>query len=264
MACIDTASAHEIRASQALDERRWADAVAHLRKAIALAPDNAFTRLNLGTALYMTGDAAGALAELRAAVRLSPGLARAHYVLGVVAAAQGQDAESIAAFTRAVGADPAYAEARLALADALRRTGRVPESLPHYTAAMTAAPLASQAGFGYAIGLVRLRRWAEARDRLAEGAKSFPDQPGFDHALARVLAAAPDDRVRDGERALAIMQALTRDQQTVGTSETMAMALAELGRFDEAVAVAAQRHRHGVAVRPDRRRRQARREPPVV
>ena len=117
----------------------------------------------------------------------------------------------------------------------LRRTGRVAESLPHYTAAMTAAPLASQAGFGYAIGLVRLRRWAEARDHLAEGAKSFPDQPGFDHALARVLAAAPDDRVRDGGRALAIMQALTRDQQTVSTSETMAMALAELGRFDEAV-----------------------------
>ena len=207
----------------------------HLRKAIELAPGNAFTRLNLGTALYMTGDAAGALAELRVAVRLSPGLARAHYVLGVVAAGQGQDAESIAALTRAVAADPAYAEARLALADALRRTGRVPESLPHYTAAMTSAPLASQAGFGYAIGLVRLRRWAEARDHLAEGAKSFPDQPGFDHALARVLAAAPDDRVRDGERALAIMQALTRDQQTVSTSETMAMALAELGRFDEAV-----------------------------
>ena len=99
---------------------------------------------------------------------------------------------------------------------------------------MATAPLASQAGFGYAIGLVRLRRWAEARDRLAEGTKSFPDQPGFDHALARVLAAAPDDTVRNGKRALAIMETLTRDQQTVGTSETMAMALAELGRFDDA------------------------------
>jgi tetratricopeptide (TPR) repeat protein len=231
---LDTAQAHETRASKALDERRWADAMVELRRAIELAPDNAFTRLNLGTALYMTGDAAGSLAELRVAVRLSPGLARAHYVLGLVAAGQGQETESIAAFTRAIGADPAHAEVHLALADALRRTGRVQESLPHYTAAMIAAPLASQAGFGYAIGLVRLRRWAEARDRLAEGAKSFPDQPGFDHALARLLAAAPDENVRDGKRALAIMERLTRDQQTVGTSETMAMALAELGRFDQA------------------------------
>ena len=175
---LDNASAHEIRASRALDERRWAEAVTHLRKAIELAPGNGFTRLNLGTALYMTGDTAGALAELRVAVRLSPGLARAHYVLGVIAAAQGQEAESIAALTRAVGADPDYAEARLALADSLRRTGRVPESLPHYAAAMTAAPLASQAGFGYAIGLVRLRRWAEARDHLAEGANASRISPG--------------------------------------------------------------------------------------
>ena len=231
---IDTPSAHETRASKALDERRWTDAVGHLRKAIERAPENAFTRLNLGTALYMTGDTSGAQEQLHVAVRLSPDLARAHYVLGMMAAAQGQDGESIAALMRAVDADPAYAEAQLALADALRRTGRVPESLPHYTAATISAPLASQAGFGYAIGLVRLRRWAEARDRLAEGAKSFPDQPGFDHALARLLAAAPDDKVRDGQRALAIMEALTRDQQSLGTSETKAMALAELGRFDEA------------------------------
>jgi len=30
------------------------------------------------------------------------------------------------------------------------------------------------------------------------------------------------------------MQRLTRDQHSLGTTETMAMALAELGRFDEA------------------------------
>ena len=35
-----------------------------------------FTRLNLGTALYMQGDADGALEQYRAAVRLSPSLAR--------------------------------------------------------------------------------------------------------------------------------------------------------------------------------------------
>ena len=253
---VDTAASHELRASEALDERRWPDAVTELRRAIQLAPGNAFTRLNLGTALYMTGDVPGAMTELRAAIRLYPGLARAHYVLGVLAAAQGQDAESIAAFTRAVTADPAYVEARLALADVLRRTGRVPEALPHYAAATAEASLASQARFGYAIGLVRLRRWTEARDHLADDAKSFPDQPGFDHALARVLAAAPDDRVRDGQRALAIMQKLTRDQKTVGTAETMAMALAELGRFDDAVqwqrnaiGMASQAGRPGVAAK---------------
>jgi hypothetical protein len=64
--------------------------------------------------------------------------------------------------------------------------------------------------------------------------KTFPDQPGFPHALARVLAAAPDDRVRDGARAVSLMNELLKSQQTLAMAETMAMALAESGRFDDA------------------------------
>jgi len=58
------------------------------------------------------------------------------------------------------------------------------------------------------------------------------------------------------KQSLAIMQKLTRDQKTVGTAETMAMALAELGRFDDAVqwqrnaiGMASQAGRPGVAAK---------------
>ena len=60
------------------------------------------------------------------------------------------------------------------------------------------------------MALVRLRRYREARDRLADAMNIYPDQPGFAHALARVLAAAPDDGVRDGRRALALVQTLLK------------------------------------------------------
>jgi hypothetical protein len=50
-----------------------------------------------------------------------------------------------------------------------------------------------------------------------------------------VLAAAPDDRVRDGRRAAAIVSALMKTQRSASLIETMAMTQAELGRFDEAV-----------------------------
>jgi tetratricopeptide (TPR) repeat protein len=232
---LQNAAAYEVQGSQAIDEKRWADAVTSLRQASELAPDNAYTRLNLGTSLYMTGDAAGALAEFQAAVRLSPGLSKAHFGIGVLMSEARRDQDAIDAFSRAVQADAGNAEARLSLADALRRTGRVQESLPHYVGAITIDPSLSQATFGYAMALVRLRRYAEARDRLSEGASTFADQPGFAHALARLLAASPDDRVRDGARALAIMNGLMKTQQSLGTAETMAMTLAELRRFDEAV-----------------------------
>jgi tetratricopeptide (TPR) repeat protein len=231
---LTNAAAYEIRGAQAIDERRWSDAVTSLRKASELAPDNAFTRLNLGTSLYMLGDAKAALEQFRAAVKLSPGLAKAHFAIGVLMEVNRRDPDAIAAYTEAVKHDPGYSEARLSLANALRRSDRVKESLPQYAAVMKSNPGSAQANFGYAMALVRLRRYQEARDRLSMGTKTFSDQPGFAHALARLLAAAPDDRVRDGARAMSLMNVLLKGQQTIALTETMAMTLAELGRFEEA------------------------------
>src|SRR5262249_27814502 len=79
----------------------------------------------------------------------------------------------------------------------------------------------------------------------------------FAHLLVRLLAAAPDDRVRDGRAAQAVMRALlTREERTADVNEMMAMTMAELGQFGEAItwqreAIAAA-ERSG---RPDRVRR---------
>lgn len=232
---LTNSSALETRASQAMDARDWPAAVAALREAIALSPDNAFTRLNLGTSLYLSGDRDGALEQYRAAVRLSPSLARAHFGIGVVLEARHQDRAAIDAFSSAVESDPAYDEARFTLANALRRSGRVAESLSHYETLLERNPGTSQAAFGYAMALVRLGRYREARDRLEHDSRTFAGQPGFAHALARVLAAAPDDGVRDGTRALALVQPLVEQGRSPAILETMAMALAEVGRFDDAV-----------------------------
>ena len=231
---LQNAAAAEVRGAEALGKRQWAEAVTYLREAIQAAPDNAFTRLNLGTALFESGDAAGALDQFQTAVRLSPDLAKAHYGVGIVMEAAGRDRQAIEAFSAAVRSDPAALEAHMSLADALRRSGRMEESLPHYAAVIKAGPAVSQARFGYAMALVRLRRFQEARDRLADAAKTFPDQPGLAHALARVLAAAPDASVRDGRRAMAIMQELLKSQRTLELRQTMAMTLAELGEYEEA------------------------------
>lgn len=232
---LQNASAYEERGARALEAKQWPEAVTQLSKAIALAPNNAFTHLNLGTAYYMQGDAGHALEQYREAVRLSPSLAQAHFVMGLLLESRAQDREAIDAFTAAVTNDPANLDARFSLANALRRNGRIEDSLAHYSEILRANPSMSQASFGYAMGLVRLGRYPEARDRLDAAVKAFPDQLGFAHALARLLAAAPDDRVRDGARANAIMTRLVTQQRTINLAETMAMTQAELGRFDEAV-----------------------------
>lgn len=232
---LEDAPAHERRGAAALEQRQWTAAVDELRQAIAIAPDHADARFNLGTALYMAGDADGAIEQFQAAARLMPSLATAHYSLGVIFGARGRDRDAVEELTAAVDADPMFVQARLELANALRRAGRPAESLPYYRQVLDARPEESSARFGYAMALVRLRRYRDARDWLASAARQSPDQAGFTHALARLLAAAPDASVRDGSRAVAMANQLLSATHSLAVGETLAMALAETGRFDDAV-----------------------------
>ena len=93
------------------------------------------------------------------------------------------------------------------------------------------------ATLGYVVTLAGLGRYREARDRIVEATTAYPDEPEFAHALARLLAAAPDATVRDGRRALAIVQELLKGRPSTELGETLAMALAETGLFDQAVRI---------------------------
>ena len=232
---LDTASSHERRGATALEQQQWDVAIDELRRAVALAPAHAMTRVNLGTALYMKGNADAALEQFQTAARQAPGLAQAHYSLGVVLSARGRDSEAIDALTAAVKADDGMTAARLELANALRRAGRAAESLPQYAQVLAARPDTSAARFGYAMALVRLGRYREARDWLDRASKTYENQPGFAHALARLLAAAPDPSVRNVSRAVALGRALFDAHRAIPEAETLAMAFAASGQFDDAV-----------------------------
>jgi tetratricopeptide (TPR) repeat protein len=200
-------------------------------------------RHKLGTALFLMGNTEEAIRQFEEVVRLAPSsgqdepAAKAHYSLGIVRASSSRGPEAIAHFTMAVAFSPHYLEARIALGDALRAAGRPAAALEHYAEAVRIDPRAAEARFGYAMGLVRLRRYAAARDWLVESVRVQPDRPDLVHALARLLATAPDDDVRDGQRALAMIEGLLASFKTTYMGETLAMTLAELGQFDEAAAV---------------------------
>jgi len=85
--------------------------------------------------------------------------------------------------------------------------------------------------------LEQTHRYREARDWLDEATRLFPDRTEFKLGLARVLAASPDDSVRNGQRAIAITQELFKGERTTALGETIAMALAESGDFAQAIAI---------------------------
>jgi tetratricopeptide (TPR) repeat protein len=233
---LESPVAYEVRGANALDRRDFTAAAAYFRKGIDLAPAEPSLHHKLGTALYLSGDAPGAAREFAEALRLSPSFAKAHYSLGVMLAADGRTADALEHLNAAVRADPAYAEARIRLADVLRRSGRAAESLSRYAEAAALDPRAADAPLGYARALVDLRRYREARDRLLEDVQQYPDRPEFVHALVRLLTAATDGAVRDGQQALVLMRGvLAREPRGVEVDELMAMTQAELGQYGEAV-----------------------------
>jgi tetratricopeptide (TPR) repeat protein len=233
---LQSALNYEVLGTRAISNGEWEKAAGYFRKGIELEPANPSLRHKLGTVFFETGDARGAVQQFEEAIRVSPEYAKAHYSLGVVMISSGRYKEATDRFSAAVRYEPSYVEARVQLAGNLRRTGRTQESITQYRKIIEIDPRVAEATFGYAMALVSLGRYQEARDRLAEGMKVYSHQPGFAHALARLLAAAPDDRVRDGRRAMALMESLSDEQKTMDLGETVAMMFAELGRYDEAAA----------------------------
>jgi tetratricopeptide (TPR) repeat protein len=238
--------AYELRGVQALDSGDYAAAATLFREGLEYAPGNSALsrsiRHKLGTALALGGDAAGATREFEETVRLAPRgalddpAAKASYSLGLLLASQGRIAPSIERLEGALRFKPNYLEARIALADVLRTNGRLEAAVAHYADAVRLNPRATGARFGHALALAGLGRHADARRSLEDSLAAQPDRPELADALARVLAASPDSKVRDGPRAVTLARQLA-SSGTSHAAETLAMALAETGAFGDAVAV---------------------------
>jgi tetratricopeptide (TPR) repeat protein len=234
---LQSPQTYETLGIRALDREDWAAAAAQFRKGLELAPESPALRHRLGTALNMMGDARGAEEQFDRVVRASPDYFPAQYSLGVILQAKGRHSEAVERFSAAIRQRANYNEARVRLAASLRRLGRTKESLAQYEQVVSANPELSEAQFGYAMALVQLRRYQEARHRLTDGMKSHPDDAIFVHGLARLLASAPDDRVRDGRQAMTLVQELLKQGRTLELGETMAMTLAALGQYEQAASV---------------------------
>jgi len=234
---LESAEAYNIRGGRQLEAGNWSAAAEEFRKGLAIKPADPSLRHRLGTALYQLGDAAGAAEQFREVIRTSPEFAKAHFSLGVVMEAEGRHEEAIESFSNALKHDAGYIQARLQLARVLGRSGRPLEGLAEYQQVLERDPAMKEAVFGYAMTLVRLRRYREARDRLGSALKSYPADSVFSYALARLLAAAPDVEVRDGARAKALVDELLKTERSIDVGATAAMALAELGEYEQAAAV---------------------------
>jgi tetratricopeptide (TPR) repeat protein len=214
---------------------RYRQAATDLLEAVRRNPEQPTAHLVLGAVM----DALGRLDEAREHYQKAIDLEnnpRAYYGLGLVQARGDVDEDAARSFARAVELDPSLKQARIELAKTYERLGRTEAALTAYAELLRSDPLNAVARLRSAICLVRLRRHREAVEQLERDVADFPGEPAFAHVLARLLVASPDADVRDATRAVGMLQALSQVLRDVSFGETIAMAMAEVGRFDEAVA----------------------------
>lgn len=250
------------------------EALEHLGIALARDPDDPTALLRRADMLASRGELEGALADLDRLVRLEPESSEVHLRRGSLLAELGRIEESIAAFReglarpmaradralaerhlgsllvrtgsseeaiphfrRAVELDPGYQRARIELATLLLRTGDVEGAAAVFQEARRTRPDDPNAYLGEATARLLLGDEAGAAGVLQAGREGVPGDRRIAASLARLLASASDPSLRDPERALAIARELVDADPSILHRETLAMALAAAGRFDEAVAL---------------------------
>jgi Tfp pilus assembly protein PilF len=166
-----------------LDDRKGDTAAAdlHFAKALKLQPKDPEILCDRGYSFYLRRRWAEAEASLKGALAIDPHHSRSHANLGLVLARQGDSAAALAEFARA-GCDPSDARANLGLVLALE--GRFEESRREYALALKAKPGSSVAQEGLRASATALTGKANARMIAANGKPSPSVDPALQRTSA--------------------------------------------------------------------------------
>jgi len=184
------------------------------RTTIARNPSSGMAHNNLGLLLFQRGGVNEAMYYLERATTLSPENAEAHNNYGNALRVQGQLAQAIEQFEQASKLRTEWAIYHANLGSALARAGRTREAIGRYETAIARAS----------------------------------SDPFVLNNLAWLLATTPDDSARNGARAVEFAERASRlSAGDLRLEPTRAAAYAEVGRFEDAIAVAEKARQRAIA-----------------
>ncbi|MGH7177462.1 MAG: tetratricopeptide repeat protein [Tepidisphaeraceae bacterium] len=235
---------------QVVRDKRWTELTAAGALAVIVAAASnwrifapgahlALSYHNAGAALADAGELPRAVDYLRESLRADPNAVEPHAILGLTLARMGRPSEAIDELQTALTLNPNDAIAQYAIGTVYAESGSTVLASQHLARAVELDRLDRQAVMNLAAVLARMGQWSQAVERLRQGLASLPDDPVLECLLARMLATCPIDRLRDGSEAVRLaMDACRQTGSDVASLEALSVSLAEVGRFDEAVAAA--------------------------
>jgi len=221
----------------------WHDSGTLWHQAIQVQPANGIAHAKLAHWLGQQGRFDQALYHQSQSVALEPHTVNNHINLAVTLGKLGRPNEAAAAFRNALEREPRNFAAHNGLGMILASSDdlvQVTKGLEHLAAALQLRPTHAPARMALAANCGRTGQYTRAAAVLREGLKSAPHNATFSAMLAWLLATCPDAALRNGSEALTLArQACERTHHREPDAlDALAAALAELGRFDQAVTTA--------------------------
>jgi tetratricopeptide (TPR) repeat protein len=228
-----------LAACVALTERQltyWQDSITLFEHAIAVTKDNDIAHSNLGLALAGQGREKEALAQYQEALRISPTSAEMHNNIADLYYEMGRTNDALEEYYNALKLNPRASFGWINIGNVDVALGRFDEALTNYQQAAQLAPEDPQVPFIIGKALLAEGHDTEAISHFRDALKLDPDNFQTLTYMARVLASDQNLQSRNGS--IALLLAAKANDLTGGIEpvmwDTMAMAYAEAGQFDEA------------------------------
>jgi len=236
----DHARAHVVLAIVLSENNRLDDALRLARRAVRLRERDEWAWHVLGSLLERRGDLEAAAECYRKAIHINPRWWDAWLRLGALRERDSDREGAHRCYEAAVKAKPSEWRVHRRLAGFLVRRGRPQEALPHFQRAWELDQTQPGAAYLLARTHVRLRRYADAVAVLQRPETMVVSGNDDNLLLAWLLATVPEETLREGPRALSIIQGILaeKDRKTPAQLDVLGAAYAEVGRFDEAAAAA--------------------------
>ena len=238
---LETRPERNYRLGLSLSEAgRLKEAEDALGQAIKARPSNGEFRLGMAALLYQKGQVAEAEQMYREIAKNHPEMAVVHSSFATFLTLLNRDAEAETNFAAAVKLKPEDAQTRRKFARTLDRLGKTREAISQFEEALKAKPNLAEIHFELAELLSKAGQTKLAAARYEKVIELDPKYLSALNNLAWILATDPDDKTRNGPRAIELAEwacQLTEWKVAV-LMGTLAAAYAEAARFPDAVAMA--------------------------
>lgn len=211
---------------------KYAEAIPHYEKSLAMRPQSEEIHFNLALALQRVNRRADAMAHYREAIRLVPTYAKAHINIGAMMLDEGKAADAIPWIDKGLELDATLVPGHYARGNALARLGRNEEARRAYAEAMRLQPDFWEAWINDANLLWAMGRRDEAINQYREVTRRNPRSVEAFVNLGSVL-------MQKGDTAggvAALREAVKVEPRNAAARIRLAQALVAGGNRDEAAA----------------------------